>query len=244
MIDLHTVATPNGHKVSIMLEEVGLDYTVIPYNIFAGEQFKSELLAINPNNKLPVIVDHDPICGGTPYPVFESGAILLYLAEKSGKLIPADPRGRHDTIQWLMWQMAGLGPMHGQAHHFIRYAPGEHPYAHERYFNEALRLLKVMESRLGVVPYLAGEYSIADIACWPWIRGLRLISVSVDDYPNMARWYREIEARPAVERGGSVIDASIKTRPASEKVKLTDEQWSVLFGERQRAGGAVAGSAE
>ena len=140
-------------------------------------------------------------------------------------------------MQWLMWQMAGLGPMHGQAHHFIRYAPEHNPYAHDRYLGEAKRLLGVLDGRLGKVEYLAGVYSIADIACWPWIRGLRLISIAVDDYPNIARWYRAIEARPAVERGGRVIDDSIKYRPASEKVELTDEQWSTLFGERQRSRG-------
>lgn len=237
MIDLHTVATPNGHKVSIMLEEVSLPYNVIPYNIFEGDQFKPEFKAINPNSKLPAIVDHDPIGGGAAYPVFDSGAILFYLAEKTGRFLPDDPRGRHAAMQWLMWQMSGLGPMHGQAHHFVRYAPGEHPYSRDRYMNEALRLLNVMDRRLGESDHLAGDYSIADIACWPWIRGLRLISLSVDDYPNIARWYRGIEARPAVEKGGRVINDTIKTRPASEKVALDENQWSVLFGDRQREGG-------
>lgn len=237
MIDLHTVATPNGHKISIMLEEVGHAYEVIPYDIFAGQQFTPEFLKLNPNNKLPVIVDHDPIGGGAPYTVFETGAILIYLAEKTGRLLSTEPRARHDTLQWLMWQMAGLGPMHGQAHHFIRYAPGENEYARERYLNEAKRLLGVMERRLGEVAYLAGEYSIADVASWPWVRGTRLISLSLDEYPNLARWFHTIEARPAVERGGSVIDDSIKRRPPSEKVPLNDAQWSTLFGQRQwRAG--------
>jgi len=237
MIDLHTVATPNGHKVSIMLEEVALAYKVIPYDIFAGDQFTPAFLKLNPNNKLPVIVDHDPIGGGGPYTVFETGAILIYLAEKAGRLLPTDARARHDTLQWLMWQMAGLGPMHGQAHHFIRYAPGENDYARDRYMNEAARLLGVMDRRLGESEYLAGDYSIADIAAWPWIRGLRLISIAVDNYVNLARWFRAIEARPAVERGGSVIDDSVKRRPPSQKVPLNEEQWSTLFGEQQwRAG--------
>ncbi len=233
MIDLHMVATPNGHKVSIMLEEVGLPYEVIAYNIFDGDQFKPEFLKLNPNNKLPVILDRDPLGGGAPFAVFETGAILAYLADKTGRLWGATPRQRHTVLQWLMFQMAGLGPMHGQAHHFVRYAPEKIPYALDRYMNEAKRLLRVMDSRLGETEYLAGEYSIADIACWPWIRGTRLIGIGLAEYPNLDRWYRAIEARPAVQRGGAVIDDSIKTRPASTKVPLTAEQWSTLFGGRQ-----------
>lgn len=237
MIDLHTVATPNGHKVSIMLEEVELPYTVIPYNIFKGEQFKPELLKINPNNKLPAIVDHDPLGGGAPFAVFESGAILAYLADKAGRLWGDTPRQRHTVLQWLMFQMAGLGPMHGQAHHFVRYAPEKIPYALDRYLGEANRLLRVMDTRLGEAEYLAGEYSIADIACWPWIRGTRLISIDLAGFPNLLRWYRVIEARPAVQRGGAVIDDSIKTRPASTKVPLSADEWSNLFGARQQGAG-------
>ena len=234
MIDLHTVATPNGHKVSIMLEEVGLPYTVIPYNIFAGDQFKPEFLKLNPNNKLPVIVDHEPMGGGEPFAVFESGAILAYLADKTGSpLWPADPRGRHTVLQWLMFQMAGIGPMHGQAHHFIRYAPERLDYPTQRYLNEAKRQLDVMERRLGEAQYLAGDYSIADIACWPWIRALRLISLTLDEHPHLRRWYQAIAQRPAVQRGGSVIDDSVNTRPQSAKVPLDAAQWSSLFGERQ-----------
>ena len=233
MIDLHMVATPNGHKVSIMLEETGLEYRLIPYNIFAGDQFRPEFLKINPNNKLPAIVDHDPMDGGAPFPVFESGAILAYLADKSGRFWPSGPRGRHEVLQWLMFQMAGLGPMHGQAHHFIRYAPEHNAYAHDRYMNEARRLMRVMDARLAECDYLAGDYSIADIACWPWIRAARLISIRLDDYPNLKRWYAQIKLRPAVQRGGSIVDDSVNTRPASAKVPLTPEQWSVLFGEQQ-----------
>jgi GST-like protein len=235
MIDLHTVATPNGHKVSIMLEEVGLPYTVIPYDIFAGDQFKPDLLKLNPNNKLPVILDHDPLGGGEPFAVFESGAILAYLAEKTGRFWPSEPRRRHTVLQWLMFQMAGLGPMHGQAHHFVRYAPERMPYALDRYLNEARRLCRVMDRRLAEVAYLAEDYSIADIAAWPWIRGLRLIEIPLADYPSLERWYRTIEARPAVQRGGSVINDSIKTRPAAAKVMLDEAQWSNLFGARQHA---------
>jgi GST-like protein len=227
------VATPNGHKVSIMLEEVALPYKVIPYNIFAGDQFKPEFLKLNPNNKLPVIVDHEPLGGGTPFAVFETGAILAYLADKTGQLWPSDPRGRHTVLQWLMFQMAGIGPMHGQAHHFIRYAPERMEYPTARYLKEAQRQLGVMERRLGEVAFLAGDYSIADIACWPWIRALRLISLTLDDYPNLRRWYRSIAERPAVQRGGKVIDDSVNTRPQSAKVPLDAGQWSSLFGERQ-----------
>lgn len=236
MIDLHTVATPNGHKVSIMLEEVGLPYTVIPYDIFSGDQFKPEFLKLNPNNKLPVIVDHDPPGGGEPFAVFESGAILAYLADKTGQLWPADLRERHTVLQWLMFQMAGLGPMHGQAHHFVRYAPDRLPYPTQRYLHEAQRLLGVMERRLAQQPYLAGDYSIADIACWPWIRATRLISLSLDGYPQLQRWYQAVADRPAVVRGGRVIDDSVSTRPASAQVQLDGQQWANLFGERQHGG--------
>ena len=236
MIELHTVPTPNGHKISIMLEEVGLAYEVIAYNIFEGDQFRPEFVRLNPNRKLPVIVDREPVGGGASFPVFETSAILFYLAEKTGQFLPTDPRGRHTTIQWLTWQAAGLSPMHGQAHHFIRYAPGDNAYAEERYFGEAKRLLDVMDGQLAERDYLAGPYSIADIACWPWIRGIRLIGLSVDDWPHLARWYRTIEARPAVQRGGSLIDDSIKYRTPRERVPMTDEQWSVLFGDRQRQG--------
>jgi GST-like protein len=173
--------------------------------------------------------------GGAPFPVFESGAILAYLADKTGRLWPSDPRQRHTVLQWLMFQMAGLGPMHGQAHHFIRYAPERVPYPTERYLREATRLLGVMERRLAQAEFLAGDYSIADIACWPWIRAVRLISLTLDDYPQLRRWYQAIEQRPAVQRGGRVIDDSVKTRPPSSKVELDAQQWSNLFGERQHA---------
>ena len=196
MIEVHMVPTPNGYKVTIMLEEIGMPYRMIPYNILAGDQFRPEFLAINPNNKLPAIVDLDPPDGGAPYPVFESGAILAYLADISGQLWPRELRARHDAMQWLMFQMAGLGPMHGQAHHFVRYAPENIPYALERYLNEARRLMRVLEGRLGKVEYLAGEYSIADIACWPWIRAARVIEIPLEDYPNLKRWFEAVDARP------------------------------------------------
>jgi GSH-dependent disulfide-bond oxidoreductase len=239
MIDLHTVATPNGHKVSIMLEETGLPYEIIPYNIFDGDQFKPEFLALNPNNKLPVIVDNDPLDGGEPITVFETGAILIYLADKTGRFLSLESRARYQAIQWVMWQMSGLGPMHGQAHHFIRYAPEdvENRYAHDRYLAEARRLLKVMESRLAEEEYLAGDYSIADMACWPWVRATALIDLSLDSLPNIKRWFDDIDARPAVQTGSNVINDYRNRIINSDKVPLTPEQWSVLFGARQREDG-------
>ena len=239
MIDLHTVATPNGHKVSIMLEEVGLDYEVIPYNIFEGEQFSAEFLALNPNNKLPVIVDQDAAGADAPITVFESGAILIYLAEKTGQFLSTEPEARYQALQWLIWQMASLGPMHGQAHHFVRYAPAEEDqgYAHRRYRAEAERLLRVMEMRLAQAEFLAGDYSIADMACWPWVRSAALIDMTLEPYPNLVRWFGAIEARPAVEVGSNIINDFRKRIVNSDKVPLTELQWSTLFGERQRAGG-------
>ncbi len=239
MIDLHTVATPNGHKVSIMLEEVGLDYEVIPYNIFEGEQFSAEFLTLNPNNKLPVIVDQDPAGADAPITVFESGAILIYLAEKTGQFLSSQPEARYQALQWLVWQMASLGPMHGQAHHFVRYAPPEEDggYGHQRYLGEAARLLHVMELRLAQAEFLAGDYSIADMACWPWVRSAALIDMALEPYPNLGRWFGAIEARPAVEVGSNIINDFRKRIVNSDKVPLTEAQWSTLFGERQRAGG-------
>lgn len=232
MIDVHHVHSPNGHKVSIMLEEVGLAHRLISYNIFEGRQLKPEYRRINPNNRLPAIVDHDPIGGGEPFAVFESGAILIYLAEKSGQLLPEGPRERSRALQWLMWQMAGLGPMQGQAQHFVRYAPERIDYAIERYLRESRRLLDVLDHRLGQAEYLAGDtYSIADIACWPWVKAGRIIDVTIDDRPHLARWYDEIERRPAVVRGSALPEGSRLAGPANQKVVLTDEQWSNMFGD-------------
>jgi GSH-dependent disulfide-bond oxidoreductase len=169
MLDLYYWTTPNGHKITIFLEEVGLPYNLVPINIGKGDQFQPEFLKIAPNNRIPAIVDHDPVGGGDPISVFESGAILLYLAEKTGKLISTDLRDRVETLQWLFWQMGGLGPMAGQNHHFSQYAPEKIPYAINRYVNETGRLYAVMNKRLGDREFLAGEYSIADIACYPWI---------------------------------------------------------------------------
>jgi GSH-dependent disulfide-bond oxidoreductase len=182
MIDLYFWTTPNGYKVTIMLAEIGTPYRVIPIDITAGDQFAPDFLQISPNNKIPAIVDHDGP-GGIPLPIFESGAILLYLAEKTGQFLPSDPRARTDVLQWLMFQMGGVGPMLGQAHHFRRYAPEQIPYAIERYTREAARLYGVIDRRLAEVEYLAGEYSIADIATFPWIRPHRWQDRSLMDLP-------------------------------------------------------------
>ena len=232
MIDLHYVHSPNGHKVSIMLEEIGLPYRQIPYNIFDGKQLETEFRAINPNNRLPAIVDHEPVGGGAPFAVFESGAILLYLAEKSGQFMPSSSRDRSVAVQWLMWQMAGLGPMQGQAQHFIRYAPETIDYAINRYLRESNRLLDVLDRQLANNKYVAGEsYSVADIACWPWVRSGRIVGVTIGDRPNLDRWFQEIDRRPAVIKGAALPEGSRLAGPANAKVELTAEQWSNLFGD-------------
>ena len=204
-IDLYTWPTPNGHKIHIMLEEVGLPYNVHAIDIGAGDQFDADFLKISPNNKMPAIVDPDGP-DGEAHSVFESGAILIYLAEKTGKLLPSDPRKRSEALQWLMWQMGGLGPLLGQAHHFRQYAPETIDYAVDRYTNEANRLYGVLDTRLGESRYLAGdEYSIADIAAWPWTRFPERQGVDRNDYPNFVRWFDEIAERPAVKRGVEVL---------------------------------------
>lgn len=245
MIDLHHVGTPNGHKVSIMLEEVGLPYRVIAYDLMKGEHFTPAFRRINPNNKLPAIVDHEPVGGGEPFAVFETGAILVYLAEKTGRLLPTDPRRRSLAMQWLMWQMAGLGPMHGQAHHFVRYAPEGQDYAVGRYMNEARRLMHVLEYRLAGAEYLAGEYSIADIACWPWVRAVRMIDIDLAGFPAVQRWWFAIDERPAVLAGTGTRGLATPASYGQKRAQLTPEQWSNLFGERMLAAaethhGAVA----
>lgn len=204
MIDLYTWGTPNGRKISVALEELGLPYKTFPINITKNEQFAPDFLKISPNNKIPAIVDHDGP-GGKPHAVFESGAILIYLAEKTGKLMPLDPVGRSVCLQWLMFQMGGLGPMCGQAHHFRRFAPEQIPYAIKRYTEETARLYGVMDKRLGEAPYLAGpDYTIADIASYPWIARHEWQGQDLADFPNLKRWYDAISARPAVERGFKV----------------------------------------
>ncbi len=227
-IELYSWATPNGHKVHIMLEELGLDYNVHAINIGAGDQFKPEFLKISPNNKMPAIVDPEGP-DGKPISLFESGAILIYLAEKHGKLLSAEPRERYTTLQWLMWQMGGLGPMLGQAHHFRQYAPERIEYAYNRYTNEAKRLYGVLDRRLGEARFLAGDdYSIADIAAWPWTRYPDRQGVERADYPNFQRWFDEIAARPAVERGVKVLEAQ-------RSEGFDDKAREMLFGASQYA---------
>ena len=234
MIDLHFTPTPNGQKISIALEELGAPYRLINYDIFEGDQHTAEFGRINPNHKLPAIVDHDPAFGGGPHAVFESGAILQYLAEKTGRLLPADPRARSVAIQWLTWQVASLGPMGGQAAHFMRYATERIPYAIERYGQETARLTRILERRLGEAEYLAGEaYSIADIAVWP---GMAPAGLDPAQYPNIHRWVAAIGERPAVIRGRSA-EKAIPSKYMQRRAVLTAEQWSNLFGERMR--GAV-----
>jgi GSH-dependent disulfide-bond oxidoreductase len=196
MIDLYTWSTPNGRKVSIMLEEVGLPYTVHAVDISKDEQFKPAFLAISPNNRIPAIVDRD-----NDLPLFESGAILMYLAEKTGKLMPANERARWHTVQWLMWQMGGVGPMLGQIHHFLRAAKGRAPYADERYLKEGKRLYGVLDRQLARSEYVAGDYSIADISIWPWISRFEWQTIDMNEYANVTRWYKAIAARPAVVKG-------------------------------------------
>ncbi|MFN6484963.1 MULTISPECIES: glutathione binding-like protein [unclassified Nostoc] len=211
MIDLYYWTTPNGHKITIFLEEVGLPYTIIPVNIGAGDQFKPEFLKISPNNRMPAIVDYEPADGGAPISVFESGAILLYLAEKTGKLIPQDLRNRAQVLEWLFWQMAGLGPMAGQNHHFSTYAPEKIEYAINRYVNETGRLYAVLNKQLADREFVAGDYSIADIAAYPWIVPHERQSQNLDDFPHIKRWFETIKARPATIRAYEKAEA-LKTQ--------------------------------
>lgn len=228
MIDVYSWATPNGHKVHIMLEECGLPYQVHPINIGAGDQFGEEFLKISPNNKIPAIVDSEGP-DGKPISLFESGAILVYLAGKTGKFLPEDVRGKYETLQWLMFQMGGVGPMLGQAHHFRIYAPEKIEYAVQRYTNEARRLYGVIDKQLSDRPWLAGdEYTIADIATFPWLRSWQNQGVELDDYPNLKRWFNTIAERPAVKRGVEVL--------ARERKPLhTEKEREILFGATQYA---------
>ncbi|MEH1790019.1 glutathione binding-like protein [Nostoc sp.] len=211
MIELYYWTTPNGHKITIFLEEVGLPYTIIPVNIGAGDQFKPEFLKVSPNNRIPAIVDHEPADGGAPISVFESGAILLYLAEKTGKLIPQDIRHRTQVLEWLFWQMAGLGPMAGQNHHFSAYAPEKIEYAINRYVNETGRLYAVLNKQLADREFVAGDYSIADIAAYPWIVPHERQSQNLEDFSHVKRWFETIKARPATIRAYEKAEA-LKTQ--------------------------------
>ncbi len=229
MIDLHYWTTPNGHKITMFLEEAGLPYKIFPVNIGKGDQFKPEFLAISPNNRIPAIVDHEPAGGGEPISVFESGAILLYLADKTGKLISSDPRRRVMALEWLFWQMGGLGPMAGQNHHFAIYAPEKLPYAIERYVNETNRLYGVLNKQLGKHEFVAGDYSIADIAAYPWIVPYERQGQTLDDFPNLKRWFHAIKERPATVRAYAKVE---EVNPQSGA--MTEEDKKVLFGQTSK----------
>ncbi|MCA7120993.1 MAG: glutathione S-transferase N-terminal domain-containing protein [Acidibrevibacterium sp.] len=227
MIEVWTWPTPNGHKVHIMLEEIGLPYKVVPVNIGQGEQFRPEFLAITPNHRIPAIIDPDGP-GGKRFALFESGAILIYLAEKTGQLIPAEPAARYLCLQWLMFQMGGVGPMFGQYNHFAAYAPEKIPYAIERYTNEVKRLHRVLDKRLSESDYLAGaDYSIADIATFPWVRNPSRRGIDLADYPHVRRWHDAIAARPAVMRGVEVLSEN------QRRGAMTDQERENLFGAKQ-----------
>lgn len=229
LIKLYAWPTPNGYKIAILLEELQLPYEVQPVNITRGEQFEREFLRISPNNKMPAIIDPDGPDG--PLSLFESGAIMLYLAEKSGHFLPQEAAGYYETVQWLMFQMANIGPMAGQAHHFRNYAPEKIPYAIERYTNEVARLYRVLEHRLGEVEYLAGDYSIADMACWPWVRSWEKQGQDIEALPNLRRWFDAIGERPAVQKGLELLADMRDQGKAGEG--FDEEAWNVLFGEQQ-----------
>ncbi len=227
MIDLYYWPTPNGHKITMFLEETGSNYRIIPINIGKGEQFQPDFLRIAPNNRMPAIVDTKPADGGAPISVFESGAILLYLAEKTGKFLPKSVRGRVAATEWLFWQMGGLGPMAGQNHHFSGYAPEKIPYAIDRYVKETNRLYGVLNKRLADHEFVAGEYSIADMAAYPWTVSYERQGQRLEDFPHLKRWFRAIEARPATERAyakGKEVNPQVGA-PMSEDAK------KVLFGQ-------------
>ena len=233
MIDLHYWPTPNGHKVTLMLEETELEYRIVPVNIGKGDQFAPDFLAIAPNNKMPAIVDHAPADGGAPQSVFESGAILLYLARKTGRFLPADPRAEVEVLEWLFWQMAGLGPMTGQYGHFTVYAPEPIPYAIDRYTKEAQRLLGVLDTRLAGREFIAGgEYSIADMAAYPWINAYERAPLDLEPYPELRRWQAAIAARPATQRAYAL---SKQVNPDAGK-PMSDEEKALLFGQGPKRG--------
>ena len=226
MIDLHYWPTPNGYKITVFLEEAGVPYRAIPVNIGKGEQFAPDFLKIAPNNRMPAIVDHEPADGGAPISIFESGAILLYLADKHGRFGGSDLRQQVETRQWLMWQMGGLGQMLGQNHHFNRYAPEKIPYAIDRYVKETSRLYGVLDRQLEGREFITGSYSIADMACYPWIVPHEAQGQRLEDFPNLQRWFEAIRARPATQR------AYAKGRELQgEPAEMTDEQRRILFGQ-------------
>jgi GST-like protein len=228
MIDLYYWTTPNGHKITIYLEEAGLPYKLFPVNIGKGDQFKPEFLKIAPNNRIPAILDHEPADQGEPISLFESGAILLYLADKTGQFIAKDLRARTETLQWLFWQMGGLGPMAGQNNHFNYSAPEPIPYAMDRYTREVSRLFAVLDRRLADREFIAGAYSIADMACYPWMKPHERQKQKIDDYPNVKRWLAAIAERPAVQRAYAHVDNVNPPKPAAP---MTDEERKLLYGQ-------------
>ena len=225
MIDLYYWPTPNGHKITLFLEEVGLPYTIHPIDIGKGDQFKPDFLKIAPNNRMPAIVDHAPADAGAPISLFESGAILLYLAEKTGRFLPADPRGRAQTLEWLFWQMGGLGPMAGQNHHFAIYAPEKLPYAIDRYVKETNRLYGVLDRQLAGRDYIAGAYSIADMAAYPWVVPHERQGQNLDEFPDLKRWFHAIHDKPAT------IAAYAKGETVNRAKEMSEEDKKVLFGQ-------------
>ena len=225
MIDLYYWPTPNGHKVALFLEETAMPYRIVPVNIGTGEQFKPDFLAISPNNRMPAIVDPQPLDGGPPISVFESGAILLYLAQKTEQFLPDDVRGRTAVLEWLFWQVAGLGPMAGQNHHFCRYAPEKIPYAIDRYVKETNRLYGVLDRRLADRDFLANAYSIADMAAYPWVVPHEAQGQTLSDFPHVKRWFEAIKARPATIRAYELAPTFTNDAP------MTDEAKKILFGQ-------------
>jgi GST-like protein len=229
MIDLYYWPTPNGWKITIALEELALPYKVVPVNIGRGEQFKPEFLAISPNNRMPAIVDHSPADGGKPLSVFESGAILLYLADKTGRLCPKELRGRTEVHEWLMWQMGGLGPMSGQANHFRNYAAEKIQYGIDRYTNEVNRLYGVLDKRLSGREFICGDFSIADCASWPWLLSHDRIGQNLAEFPNLKRWYDSLKERPSVRRG---IDVGKELRTPGT---MDEQAKKILFGQTAKS---------
>jgi GST-like protein len=225
MIELYYWPTPNGHKITMFLEETGLPYEIRPVDISAGDQFKPAFLAISPNNRMLAIVDHEPPGGGEPVSVFESGAILVYLAEKSRRFLPTDLRGQKAVLEWLFWQVGGLGPMAGQNHHFVQYAPEKIPYAINRYANETNRLYGVLDRQLAGRDYIGGEYSIADMACYPWTVSHERQQQNLDEFPNLKGWFERVRERPAIVR------AYQKGEPYMNRPVVTEEGKKILFGQ-------------
>src|SRR5262247_3056080 len=239
MIDLHYWTTPNGHKITIFLEETGLPYKFFPVNIGKGEQFKREFLAVSPNNRIPAMVDHDPAGGGAPIAVFESGAMLLYLADKTKRFIAQDLRGRTDAIQWLFWQMGNLGPMSGQNNHFSNYAVDKIAYAVDRYRNEVNRLYGVLDKRLADRPFIAGEYSIADMASYPWVVPHERQGQKIADFPHLKRWLESIAERPAVKKAYELV---AKVNPGHGGIRTAEER-AILFGQTSQSVDKAAATA-